>query len=81
MQEDYVQLPSPTKQQSADSAEGGGAVGPLPDGYPAPLSRVIVRNFRVLITLNQAEDQKPPSGTCCLFRLLSGFGIKNWSEM
>lgn len=63
MQEDYVQLPSPRKQQSADSAEGGGAIGPLPVGYPAPLSRVTVRNFKVLITLNQAEDQQQADGT------------------
>ena len=53
MQEDYVQQPSPSRQQTADSACKGGALGPLPDGYPAPLSRLVVKNLKLLITLNQ----------------------------
>lgn len=62
MQEDYVQQPSPQRQQTADSAASGGAVGPLPEGYPQPQSRLVVRNLKLLITLNQ-ESELQPIGT------------------
>ena len=36
-----------------------GALGPLPPSYPTPLSRLIFRDLKLLITLNQEEDEQP----------------------
>jgi len=57
MEEDYVQLPVPGKQGAYGSTTGRGAIGPLPASHPAPLSRLIFRDLKLLITLNQEEEQ------------------------
>ena len=62
MEEDYVQLPVPGKQRVYGSATGRGAIGALPVSHPTPLSRLIFRDLKLLITLNQEEEQKSQSG-------------------
>ncbi|KAL0044023.1 hypothetical protein WJX82_003156 [Trebouxia sp. C0006] len=57
MEEDYVQLPVPGKQGPHGSTTGRGAIGPLPASHPTPLSRLIFRDLKLLITLNQEEEQ------------------------
>ena len=62
MEEDYVQLPTPGKQGVYGSATGRGAIGPLSPSHPNPLSRLILRDLKVLITLNQEAQQDSESG-------------------
>ena len=57
MEENYVQLPIPGKQGTHGSMTGRGAIGPLPASHPTPLSRLIFRDLKLLITLNQEEEQ------------------------
>lgn len=63
MEEDYVQLPVPGKQGPHGSTTGRGAIGPLPALHPTPLSRLIFRDLKLLITLNQEEEQAGESAT------------------
>lgn len=62
MEEDYVQLPPPRQQGAHGSALGHGAIGALPASYPTPLSRLIFRDLKLLITLNEEEERSSESG-------------------
>lgn len=62
LEEDYVQLPDPENQGGYGSATGRGAIGPLSPSHPTPLSRLILRDIKLLITLNQEEEQESCSG-------------------
>ncbi len=62
MEEDYVQLPVPGKQGVYGSATGRGAIGELPASHPTPLSRLIFRDLKLLVALNQEEEQMGQSG-------------------
>ena len=57
MEEDYVQLPVAGKQGTHGSTTGRGAIRPLPASHPTPLSCLILRDLKLLITLNQEEEQ------------------------
>ncbi|KAA6418149.1 MAG: Autophagy-related 2 [Trebouxia sp. A1-2] len=57
MEEDYVQLPVPGKQGTHGFTTGRGAIGPLPASHPTPLSRLVLRDLKLLITLNHEEEQ------------------------
>ena len=59
LQDDYIQLQPPGRQGVYGSTTGRGATGPLPPSYPTPLSRLIFRDLKLLITLNQEEDEQP----------------------
>ena len=66
MEEDYVQLPVPGNQGVYGSATGRGAIGPLSPSHPAPLSRIILRDLKLLITLNQEEEQEAELGALAI---------------
>ncbi|KAK9836947.1 hypothetical protein WJX81_001853 [Elliptochloris bilobata] len=53
-------VPTPPAQTAGFSAIGGfgrGALGPLPAGYPAPASRVVLRDLRLLLQLCAPPDE------------------------
>ena len=62
LEDDYIQLQPPGEQGVYGSATGRGAIGPLPPSHPLPQSRLIFRNLKLLITLNQEEDQAAQPG-------------------
>ena len=57
-----MQLPIPRQQGTHGSALGHGAIGALPASYPTPLSRLIFRDLKLLITLNEEEERSSESG-------------------
>lgn len=58
MEDDYIQLQLPSKQGVHGSASGRGAIGPLPPSHPTPLSRLILRDLKLLITLSPEEEEQ-----------------------
>ena len=53
-------MPTPLAQTAGFSAIGGfgrGALGPLPAGYPAPASRFVLRDLRLLLQLCGPLDE------------------------
>ena len=53
-------VPTPLAQTAGFSAIGGfgrGALGPLPAGYPAPASRFVLRDLRLLLQLCAPPDE------------------------
>ena len=58
MEDDYIQLQLPGRQGVHGSASGRGAIGPLPPSHPTPLSRLILRDLKLLITLSAEEEEQ-----------------------
>ena len=58
LEDDYIQLQPPGQQGVYGSTTGRGAVGPLPPSCPTPLSRLIFRDLKLLITLVQEENEQ-----------------------
>lgn len=56
MEDDYIQLQLPARQGVHGS--GRGAIGPLPPSHPVPLSRLILRDLKLLITLSPEEEEQ-----------------------
>jgi hypothetical protein len=53
-------VPAPPPQTAGFSAIGGfgrGALGPLPPGYPAPATRLVLRDLRLLLQLCAPPDE------------------------
>ncbi len=53
-------VPTPPPQTAGFSAVGGfgrGAIGPLPGGYPAPATRFVLRDLRLLLQLCAPPDE------------------------
>lgn len=56
MEDDYIQRQLMGRQ--GGSAGGRGAIGPLPSSHPTPLSRLILRDLKLLITLSPEEEEQ-----------------------
>ena len=65
LEDDYIQPQPPGRQGVYGATTGRGAIGPLPPSHPTPISRLIVRDLKLLLTLNQEEHERPPQPGLC----------------
>lgn len=69
LREEYVRPPPPDYAPPSDQQC---AVGPLPEGYPPPISTFVIRDFRITVALcDEAPETISRSGEGHIPRLLS----------